>query len=537
MKTDIQPVTFFKQRPSNVPTERVLTIDQVKHVAFSELKVMNMILTNACNLSCSYCFEQHRKDYGRFDLTSLKKGYDFLVNCNNLDNKRFQFFGGEPLAQKKLILDFIRTYDQELVRYEDSVKVGIVTNGLLLTPEFIDEFCNKSYTQLCISLDTHDAEVDMRDIDQKGIDYILEMVGLIPQKMKDEHKFAIRCTINQESVPRLEEYIDKLYALGVRHLVIHPLIMSKEQGMIVWEEETWRYHYDQLVHVINKYGDFRVEWAEGVGVKGQSNCMVGSDMITVDASGEFSGCYFFTNLKAELPQTLLGNIFTDEIYIDRYKAFQKQYTEFHSKHEECQTCNYRDFCYQCPAGNASLGGELFRPDGMCKRIVQLFIVLRKDINKKVMTDKIKRMTDAYNEEGDVVLRRSAIHLMNRYFTGKIADDQDLRARTNLPEYRKVLAYFANQIQVEEATAGKVCMAPNTDKLIEDLETSQDEMSALQFYDFICKRHNVPVPIFDSNGTMEEECYFMALIHLPLFDGSQYAVKYEPEHSRSRLFDL
>ena len=124
MKTDIQPVTFFKQRPSNVPTERVLTIDQVKHVAFSELKVMNMILTNACNLSCSYCFEQHRKDYGRFDLTSLKKGYDFLVNCNNLDNKRFQFFGGEPLAQKKLILD-LNLYSRLIRACNEYMRSGV----------------------------------------------------------------------------------------------------------------------------------------------------------------------------------------------------------------------------------------------------------------------------------------------------------------------------------------------------------------------------------------------------------------------------
>ena len=527
-----QVVMFHKKAPE-VPKERILTIAEARHVAFSELKVMNMILTNACNLSCSYCFEQHKKDYGKFNLETLKAGYDFLVNCNPLDNKRFQFFGGEPLAQKKMILEFVRTFHDELVANQDSTKVGIVTNGLLLTPDFIDEFCNLSYAQLCISLDTHNAEVDKRDIDQKGIDYILEMVGLVPQKMKDEHKFAIRCTINQESVYHLEDYIDKLYALGVRHLVIHPLIMSKEQGMIEWSDQTWNDHYEVLVRCINKYLDFRVEWAEGVGVKGQSNCMVGSDMITVDASGDFSGCYFFTNLKGDLGHTLLGNVFKDEIYIDRYQAFQKQYVEFHGKHEECQTCNYRDFCYQCPAGNASLGGELFRPDGMCKRIVKLFIVLRADINKKEMIKKYRDMESSYQQEGPIVLARAATYLLYLTLIGKHMQTGSFDPYTSLPDYKKALGVFKQVIISGEQN-------PNIKlgDLLSRINENTEEVDAFDFYVFLCEQKQIPVDFdYQKTGSSTEECYFVTLIHLLLLDGSQYAVKYDPEHSRSRLFEL
>lgn len=531
-----QIVTFHPKKKKEVivrdPNERILTIDEVRDVAFSELKVMNLVLTNACNLSCSYCFEQHKKDYGRFDLESLKKMYDFFIGCNDLTNKRFQFFGGEPLAQKKLILDFIRTYDDMLVAGSESVKVSIVTNGLLLTPEFIEEFCNKPYANMCISLDTHNAEVDKRDIDQEGIDYILKMVALIPQKLKDEHKLAMRITINQESVYHFEEYVDKLYGLGVRHLVIHPLIMSREQGFLEWEEKIWEDHHESLVRCINRYSDLRIEWAEGVGVKGQSNCMVGSDMITVDGSGEFSGCYFFTNLKEDLPHTLLGNVLKDEIYIDRYQGFQKQYSEFNAKHEECQSCDYRNFCYQCPAGNAALGGELFRPDGMCKRIVKLFIVLRQDINKKQAIDKIKRIQEAYNSEGEIVLSRVAIHLMHRYFHGVVASNEELRDRTDLPGYRKVLAQFYKQASVDADYRFSI------DGLIEDINIDgANEWSAHAFYQFICEKLGITRVPYKPAYTMEEECSFLGLMHLPLFDDSRYTTKSEPEHSRSRLFDL
>ncbi len=543
-----QVVTFHKEKTSTIKVaisettelpdvekkqdnETILTIDQAKHVVFSELKVLNAVLTNACNLSCSYCFEQHKKDYGRFNLETLKKAYDFLVNANTLENKRFQFFGGEPMAQKKLILEFIRTYDEELTKNKSTTQVSIVTNGLLLTPEFIEEYCNKPYANMCISLDTHDAEVDKRDIDQAGIDYIMEMIRLIPQRLKDTELLAIRITINQESVYQFEEFCDKLYALGVRHLLIHPLIMSREQGMVVWNEEVWKYHYDSVVRVITKYHDLRIEWAEGVGIKGESNCMVGSDMITMDASGDFSGCYFFTNLKSDVPHTLLGNLFKDEIFIDRYKGFQKQYSNFQDNHEECQTCNYRNFCYQCPAGNVSLGGDLFRPDGMCKRIVSLFVTLRQDINKKMMNLKIKRIREAYEEEGKDVLSRTAIHLMSRYFTGAIADDLKLREMSNLPDYRNVLAEFriraSNNCEYEF----------DLSSLLSDLNMYNDKLSAVDFYKFICEKFNIPVPNYETKGTVEEECYFLGLTHLPLFNGSQYTGKEDPEHTRSRIFEL
>jgi sulfatase maturation enzyme AslB (radical SAM superfamily) len=57
---------------------------------FRDLSHMNLILTNACNLSCSYCYEQHKKDFGRFTNQSLKQAYDWLTNVPNQNNKTFQ---------------------------------------------------------------------------------------------------------------------------------------------------------------------------------------------------------------------------------------------------------------------------------------------------------------------------------------------------------------------------------------------------------------------------------------------------------------
>lgn len=522
-----QVITFHKK----TPVERVITIDQARDVVFSELKVLNVILTNACNLSCSYCFEQHKKSYGKFSLEQLKQMFDFLASCNDQPNKNFQFFGGEPLAQKKLILDFCRTYKDDLQKHTEQTRVAIVTNGLLLDEAFIEEYCGYDFTSMVLSLDTDNAETNRRELKQEDIDYLFKMIPLITAR-KDPQYLAIRCTINEESVPHLTSFMNRLYASGVRNFVIHPLIMGREQGVVEWAEGVWNSMYEQLVSMMDRHMDFSITWAEGVGVKAESNCMVGSDMIAMDASGDFSGCYFFTNLKEDLGHTLLGNLFEDKIYIDRYKQFQKAYTDM-LEHEECKSCDLMNFCYQCPAGNAATGGKLFRPDGMCKRIVRLFLKIRQDINRKSMFQKINLMTEAHKQEGDIVFARAALHLTYRNFKGEKLNSDAIKTVTELPHHGKILAVFTKMLFKD--------IDPNVitvDYILDRASKVEQEVSALEFYRKLCQSRGIPSD-FDFTGGMTagSTAYFLSLAHLLVMDRSAFASKADEEHTRSRIFEL
>lgn len=148
-----------------------------------------------------------------------------------------------------------------------------------------------------------------------------------------------------------------------------------------------------------------------------------------------------------------------------------------------------------------------------------------------MLEKVKRVTEAYKAEGDIVLSRVAIHLMHRYFHGVVASDEELRARFDLPNYRKVLADFRKHADGDQGYAFTI------DGLVEDLADSDESLTAGEFYEFLCKKLGINIPKFQATGSMDEECYFMALLHLPLFDDNRYSTKTEPEHTRSRLFDF
>ena len=402
--------------------EKIVSLLEHKHL-FANLEFADILLTNACNLSCSYCYEQHNRDYGRFTPASIRKIWDWLRDINDYFPKYIQFFGGEPLIHAKLILDFMRENKDELERMGDKMAVSITTNGLLLTKPFVDEFFSYPNVKMMISLDTIDAKVDHRGIPQLKIDHLLDMIEYVATKVKHPDNLAIRATITRAGSPFLKNLWEAVYSRGVKQLIFHPLILSLGEGYVEWPADEWEQFCGDIREIVTTHPDIEhFQVAEGVGAKTKTNCLVGSDEIAVDASGDFTGCYFFTNRKGDAAgKMLLGNIHDDALYIDRYNGFKANYEKMYDEHEECKTCNVKNLCYQCPAGNMATDGKLFRPDGMCKK----FITLYSDLNEMMMENKFKRkitsMVEAHRVEGDKVLSRALVHLMHHFFEDERAD--------------------------------------------------------------------------------------------------------------------
>lgn len=429
-------------------SESISTINQSSHL-FSDLTHFNIILTNACNLSCTYCYEQHNKDYGRFTVESLRTAWDWLLTINNQPHKMFQFFGGEPLIHKRLILDFMNSdpeHFQQMYENHKNQTMSICTNGLLLDHKFIDEYFSRPYTSALISLDTTRADIDHRQISQTDIDKLLSAIDYIPAEAKASRRVVIRCTLSQEAAPYMNEFIDKMYKLGIRQLIVHPLVLDSTQGFISWPNDSWEKLHTDIITNLDKYQDLQIKFSEGVGRKSESNCLVGSDMLAIDASGDFSGCYFFTNMKTDgTGHTILGNVFKDVVYTDRYTTFQNIYNEMFETEEQCKTCDYRSACYQCPAGNADTGPKLFRPDDMCQKIVKLYIDLQDDVNKKTfMREYQKTLNDAKTVGTDKYIA-SALMMLGKLHFENINLPLTHFLSLDLPNYRSVAEWFKQNL--------------------------------------------------------------------------------------------
>ena len=170
------------------------------------------------------------------------------------------------------------------------------------------------------------------------------------------------------------------------------------------------------------YTDLNISFSEGVGKKGENNCMVGSDMIAIDGSGDFSGCYFFTNQKGSgTGKMILGNVFNDEIYVERYIHFQREFAKMFEEEEQCKTCDYKSRCYQCPAGNLdATEKKMFRPDDMCQKVVKLYLDLQDDILKKQYRKKYLSTMAKESTE----LKETLLQIMYYMFSGKHTTNDD-----------------------------------------------------------------------------------------------------------------
>jgi uncharacterized protein len=495
--------------------EKIVPLSSVSYL-FQELKQMNLILTNACNLSCTYCYEQHNKDFGRFTNESLLKAYRFLVNSNNRQRKVFNFFGGEPLIHKDIILDFIRKNKEELqenARGDFNTVVGIVTNGLLFTKELIDEYLSYDFTYILISLDTDRSEVDHREIGQDKINKLLDDIDYMPDEPKAQKRVTIRCTLARENAPHFIDFADKLYARGIRRMVVHPLILDSSKGFIRWRDDEWNKLHKDILDILDKYSDFQIHFSEGVGQKGEENCMIGSDMIAIDASGDFSGCYFFTNQKASsTSETILGNIFHQNIYIDRYKHFQREYSKMFEMEDQCKTCDYKNACYQCPAGNLDTGTRMFRPDDMCQKIVKLYIDLQEDISKKQFRKKYEIICNSVEVESENTCFSKGLSYLMFYFYFNYHPKPEAvhNGVHEIKDYRQLLALWKKIINKDIEV--KFTANDFVDQLLPLLTDEVVEID--DFYYFVVERGNLaPVKQKIKAKDVYQRSFYLGLLHM------------------------
>ena len=140
--------------------------DNADEVALSYLKeicdgmsgkidIMYLIVTQNCNLNCSYCFLHNNPNrnfsYPAMDYSIAKAAIDKFCNYieeNNIEKPTIIFYGGEPLINKDVIINSVN-YANSL---RDDFVFSIITNGTLLDDDMAD-FCHNNAITVGLSLD------------------------------------------------------------------------------------------------------------------------------------------------------------------------------------------------------------------------------------------------------------------------------------------------------------------------------------------------------------------------------------------------
>jgi uncharacterized protein len=178
-----------------------------------------LFLTQCCNLSCDYCYIGKTSD--RMSLDVAYQIIDFAFrNTPPSEDIDIGFFGGEPLLEFPLLEEVTRRIQAHQNFDPDRVKLSVVTNGTLLTPE-IAGFLKQHRMGITISCDgpagVHDRH--RRFPDGRGTSKAVE--GAIRTALSVLDRVPVNAVYRPDTMGCLPEVIDYLSSLGVRQIYLN----------------------------------------------------------------------------------------------------------------------------------------------------------------------------------------------------------------------------------------------------------------------------------------------------------------------------
>jgi uncharacterized protein len=113
----------------------------------TDIMQVTILPTMACNLACDYCFENEVREGGVMKPETVSKTIAYLkrrVERVRPKTLHIHFFGGEPMLQPETLKRIAREIHEFAKPLGIPLSLGMITNGVLLTPEFIDEIRSPS---------------------------------------------------------------------------------------------------------------------------------------------------------------------------------------------------------------------------------------------------------------------------------------------------------------------------------------------------------------------------------------------------------
>lgn len=194
---------------------------ELKYESYSEIYGDNDLyvtlkMTTDCNFRCSYCYQNHEKVYMTNDDMNLFKKFIENKIDSGIKNIHVGYFGGEPLLNLNLILDFEKFMKEKNVRFQSSM----TTNGYLLTQEVIDKLKETKLNTFQITLDgTAEVHDGLRFFKDKSptFETIVSNLIKIKESMGERVKLIIRYNLNKKNLNEFSNLIDELTKRGFTH--------------------------------------------------------------------------------------------------------------------------------------------------------------------------------------------------------------------------------------------------------------------------------------------------------------------------------
>lgn len=381
---------------------------------YSKPQAVTMLLTNDCNLACSYCFESNKgKDYmpKEMALDILKATYNVVDPMAGIFT--LNMFGGEPLINWdtfKAVCDYV---------LENNLKIRITatTNLTLLTDEMID-YIDELSIPILVSVD------GIKEVHDKhrcnSFDKVIEnMKKLIDRDLG--YLIEARMTVAPDTAKYMYESVKMLVDLGINNIANVPA------SDLDWDAQSIQDYKDNYEKILDMYIDilndetnkrnislYKVDQALNLALEpikeDTSMCNIGNPRwVIVDWKGDIWPCPDYpTTDNADLIAGKIGNFYTG---VDETKVDPKPMVATYEL-ERCKGCEAISICKSgCPYENYTKNGKFNEPTiGYCtlqKAFVEII---------KAYQDKLLEATNIRSRQLNVLIENLKV---KKYYDEKV----------------------------------------------------------------------------------------------------------------------
>lgn len=318
--------------------------------------VCMLLVTNACNLNCVYCYENHKTNK-TMSLRVAQKAIQKAFENNGYDYISVQFMGGEPLLAYPLIKEISEWMWR--TEFHKPYELFASTNGTLLDDEMRSWFYeNRDRISLGLSFDgTPFAQNMNRTQSSDKIDFDFFR--------KTWPNMYVKMTISVDTIQHLCEGVIFLEEQGFKNIKSdlaymkgwgrqHLQILDKElQKLIKYYSESGHENHCSLL-------DTKIEAVLTTNAP-LKRCGCGVDIVCVDTDGEEYPCQMYApiSMTKYMYNTVRNLDFANE------KNFEIK---------ECAYCILRSCCPACSGCNLKYNGSMTNLDTFyCKAFIIQFM--------------------------------------------------------------------------------------------------------------------------------------------------------------------
>lgn len=327
-----------------------------------ETWTVTFIVTEDCNLRCTYCYLCGKNQANRMSFETARRGIDLILSKSSVyDSIILEFIGGEPFLEIDLI-DEITEYWKFLLldaghKWFGNFRFSISTNGTLYGSDSVQRWLNKNKELISvgITVDGTPEKHDATRVYTNGKGSYDSVVANVPLWLEQFPNASTKATFSPACVRYLCDSILHLWGLGIKEIAANVVFED------VWKPEdvdSYREQLHRLADTIITEGLWKEHnctfFSDTMGrphpVSENQNWCGAGKMLAIGATGILYPCLRFAKYSlARQPARTIGHV-DSGLDTDRIRAF-RALTRYSQSPAKCLTCEIASGCAWCQACN------------------------------------------------------------------------------------------------------------------------------------------------------------------------------------------